>query len=336
MAAGVLAERDGVRASWVPRAVTDRLTGQSFGTAGLLVAVVIGMSIANSSFVGLSNIRDTLTNASILAIVALGETFVIATAGLDLSVGAIQMMSAVIAAQVLNAHGSVPAVVIALLAGAAVGLTNGAITTVLRVPAFMTTLGSSLVITGLILVHLDGASVLVTSSSLDWLARGRVLGVPTPVLIGIPVALLAAALLKLTRFGRYVIALGGNRAAAVSSGVRVARIQIAVYGLSGLAAGICGLLLMSQLKNVDGTLGQGLELQAIAVTVLGGTSLVGGRARLGGTCLAAALLSAISAALNILNIQSYYQYLATGALLILALAVDAVNIRRASDTRPIT
>jgi ribose/xylose/arabinose/galactoside ABC-type transport system permease subunit len=144
------------------------------------------------------------------------------------------------------------------------------------------------------------------------------------------------AVLHHTRFGRHVIAVGGNAGAARSSGLHIRRITVAVYALSGATAGLSGALLAAQLQNVDGSLGQGFELNVIAVAVVGGASLAGGRANLSGTAIAAILIATIDSALNVLNVQSYYQYLAIGTLLILALTFDSLRGRITLDPRRAT
>jgi ribose/xylose/arabinose/galactoside ABC-type transport system permease subunit len=306
--------------------------GQSFGIVLMLVIVICVTYALKSSFLGSANIANVATNAAILAIVGFGMTMVIAMAGLDLSVGSVQALTAILAAQVATSTGVVAAVAIAIAVGAAVGMINGLIIARFAVPAFIATLGMASVIRGTSLIHVKGGSVLVTNESFGWLGSGRVLGIPVPVLVALLVFGAFLVLLRHTRFGRHVIAAGGNKSAAVASGLNINRLLLAVYAISGATAGLAGVLLAAQLRTVDGSLGQGFELDVIAVAVVGGASLAGGRANLTGTLIAALLISSIESALNILNVQSYYQYLALGLLLIAALSFDSFRRRLIGDS----
>jgi ribose transport system permease protein len=306
---------------------------QNFGVLLVLLLVVVTTYALKSPFLGSDNVANVATNAAILAIVGFGMTLVIAMAGLDLSVGSVQAVAAILAAQVASSTGVLAALGVALAIGTAIGVINGVITAKLAVPAFIATLGVASVARGAGLIHVKGASVVVDNDQFAQLGSGSVLGIPVPVIIALGTFALFVGILRHTRFGRHVIAVGGNRQAASNSGLRVDRLTIAVYAISGATAGLAGALLAAQLRNVDGSLGQGFELNVIAVAVIGGASLAGGRANMTGTLLAAILVSSISSALNILNVQSYYQYLAIGLLLIAALAFDSFRGRLTADPR---
>jgi ribose transport system permease protein len=307
--------------------------GQSFGVSLMLLIVVFVTYALKSSFLGSDNLANVTTNASIIAIAGFGMVLVIATAGLDLSVGSVQALTAIVAAQVAQSTGAVAAVGIALALGAVIGIVNGLVISRFAVPAFIATLGMASIIRGFGLIHVNGGSVIVTNNHFGWLGSGHVLGVPVPALIALLVFGLFALLIHQTRFGRHVIALGGNDSAALSAGIHINWLLVAVYAVSGAMAGLTGALLAAQIRTVDGSLGQGFELTAVAVAVVGGASLAGGRANLTGTLIAALLLSSISASLNILNVQSYYQYLALGLLLIAALSFDSFRRRILLDRR---
>jgi ribose transport system permease protein len=305
---------------------------ESLGVFALLMIVVIGASIVAPGFFSYANLTNTLITASITAVTGLGMTFVIAMGGFDLSVGSVQVLAAIVAAGLLSVVDPPLAVLGALLVGLALGLLNGILISKLRLPAFVVTFGMMSIVRGIALLVTQGQSVMITRhSEFGLLNNGKILGLPVPLIVMMVVFIVLSVLLKHTPFGRHACAIGGNRAAAIVSGINVDRTTIAVFGLVGITAAISGVMLSSQLMIVDATLGTGFELQAITVSVLGGTSLSGGHGNLVGTIFAAVLLATIASALNILNVIAVYQYLALGVLLIFALSIDSV--RRAFITK---
>ena len=305
---------------------------ESLGVFALLMIVVIGASIVAPGFFSYANLTNTLITASITAVTGLGMTFVIAMGGFDLSVGSVQVLTAIVAAGLLSVVDPPLAVLGALLVGLTLGLLNGILISKLRLPAFVVTFGMMSIVRGIALLVTQGQSVMITRhSEFGLLNNGKILGLPVPLIVMMVVFIVLSVLLKHTPFGRHACAIGGNRAAAIVSGINVDRTTLAVFGLVGITAAISGVMLSSQLMIVDATLGTGFELQAITVSVLGGTSLSGGHGNLVGTIFAAVLLATIASALNILNVIAVYQYLALGVLLIFALSIDSV--RRAFITK---
>lgn len=299
---------------------------ESLGVFVLLVMVVIGASIIAPGFFSYTNVTNTLITASITAVTGLGMTFAIAMGGFDLSVGSVQVLTAIVAAGLLSWVDPPLAILGALLAGLALGLMNGVLISKLKLPAFVVTFGMMSIVRGVALLVTQGQSVMITKHvGFGLLNNGKVLGVPVPFIIMMIVFGLLQVLLKHTPFGRHACAIGGNRAAAIVSGINIDRVTIAVFGLVGVTAAISGVMLSSQLMIVDATLGIGSELQAITVSVLGGTSLSGGHGNLLGTVFAALLLAAIASALNMLKVVALYQYLALGTLLIFALTIDTAR-----------
>jgi ribose/xylose/arabinose/galactoside ABC-type transport system permease subunit len=299
---------------------------ESLGVFVLLVMVVIGASIIAPGFFTYTNVTNTLITASITAVTGLGMTFAIAMGGFDLSVGSVQVLTAIVAAGLLSVIDPPLAILGALLAGLALGLLNGVLISKLKLPAFVVTFGMMSIVRGVALLVTQGQSVMITKHvEFGLLNNGKILGVPVPFIIMIIVFSLLQVLLKHTPFGRHACAIGGNRAAAIVSGINIDRVTIAVFGLVGVTAAISGVMLSSQLMIVDATLGVGFELQAITVSVLGGTSLSGGHGNLLGTVFAALLLAAIASALNMLKVVALYQYLALGTLLIFALTIDTAR-----------
>ena len=299
---------------------------ESLGVFVLLVIVVTTASIVAPGFFTYTNLTNTLIAASITAVTGLGMTFAIAMGGFDLSVGSVQVLTAIVVASLLSVVGPPLAILGAVLTGLAIGLLNGVLISKLRLPAFVVTFGMMSVIRGVALLVTQGQSVMITKHvEFGLLNNGKIVGLPVPFFIMVIVFVILSILLKNTAFGRHACAIGGNRAAAIVSGVNIDRVTIAVFGLVGVTAAISGVMLASQLMIVDATLGTGFELQAITVSVLGGTSLSGGHGNLIGTVFAALLLATIASALNILKVISFYQYLAMGVLLIFALAIDTAR-----------
>jgi ribose/xylose/arabinose/galactoside ABC-type transport system permease subunit len=299
---------------------------ESLGVFVLLVIVVTTASIVAPGFFTYNNLTNTLIAASITAVTGLGMTFAIAMGGFDLSVGSVQVLTAIVVASLLSVVGPALAILGAVLTGLAIGLLNGVLISKLRLPAFVVTFGMMSVIRGVALLVTQGQSVMITKHiEFGLLNNGKILWLPVPFFIMAIVFVILSIMLKNTAFGRHACAIGGNRAAAIVSGVNIDRVTIAVFGLVGVTAAISGVMLASQLMIVDATLGTGFELQAITISVLGGTSLSGGHGNLIGTVFAAILLATIASALNILKVISFYQYLAMGALLIFALAIDTAR-----------
>lgn len=293
----------------------------------MLVVVVVGSSLADPRFLTVGNLTNVAVNASIIAVIGFGMTIAIAMRGFDLSVGSVQVLTAAVAASVAGPYGVVPAVLAALAVGGLVGLVNGVVISKLQVPAFVATLGMMSVARGIALLYTDGQSIFVRDPSFGYINSVRIVGIPMPLIIALGMLALTYVLLQHTPFGRHVCAVGGNERAALAAGLSVTRLTLAVFTIVGLTAGVSGVMLASQLMVIDGTLGAGLELEVIAIAVLGGTSLFGGRGNLPGTFLAALLLATIRSSLNILNVAAFYQYLAIGVLLLLALSLDTLRRR---------
>ena len=308
---------------------------ESLGVLLLLLIVVGLVSAVTPNFLKANNLSSLAITAAIIAVPGLGMTLAIAMGGLDLSIGSIQALTACVAAGLLSVTGIPLTIGGTLLVGALVGLVNGLLITRLRVPAFVATLGMMSILRGVALLITNGQSVLLMDEpEFARLNSAQLIGIPVPFIIALIVFALFYILLRHTPFGRHVCAIGGNEKAALATGLKVDRVKIVVFMLVGMTAALSGVMLTAQLMIVDGTLGVGLELRAIAVAVLGGTSLAGGSGNLLGTLLASLLLSAISSALNILKVPPFYQYMALGLLLILALSLD--TLRRAIIRRAVT
>jgi ribose/xylose/arabinose/galactoside ABC-type transport system permease subunit len=298
---------------------------QNLGVVLFLIILYIVVSILNPHFISGSNLANVIVETSILAVVSYGMTLAITMGVFDLSVGSIQSLCASVVATFLVSYGIFTSIITTLIVGFLIGIINGILISKLKVPAFVATLGTMSLIRGGALLYTNGNSILITNEQFGVLNSFTLLGVPLPFIYAIFFLVILWAVFKHTPFGRHIAAVGGNTNAAIASGLKVDRITIIVFGIVGLMASFSGIMLSSQLMNVTGAMGLGLEMNAIAAVVIGGTSMLGGRGTLFGTLLGAFLLTSISNALNILNIPGFYQYLATGLLLVGALSLDSAR-----------
>lgn len=310
--------------------VTKRSAGAFIRTYGAVIALLVLLvvaSISSDRFMTLANILNVLRQIAIVGVLALGMTFVILTAGIDLSVGAILTVVVVYTADTVQVHGVVPGILVALGVGAGLGLVNGLGVTVGKVQPFIMTLGMLAMAKGFALLFTQGTPIAITNETFLTLGNGRVLGVPNPVIVFLALLGVTWFILRHTVFGRAVYAVGANEEAARLSGVPVARVKTAVYVVSGLMAGVAGVLYASQLGVGSPVAGDGYELDAIAATVVGGTSLFGGTGGVGGSFVGAALLGVLSNFLNLTGVSPYAQNVFRGALIVAAVLLQRRNAR---------
>jgi ribose transport system permease protein len=295
-----------------------------------LLFLVVVVSFLNANFFTLDNILNILRQTSVNAIIAVGMTLVILTAGIDLSVGSVLALcgafSATLVGMELPIIISVPA---ALLAGAALGSISGMVIAKGKVQAFIATLVTMTLLRGITMVYTDGRPISTgftdAADTFAWFGTGYLLGIPVPVWIMAIVFGAVWYLLNHTRFGRYVYALGGNESATRLSGINVDRVKIGVYTICGLLAALAGIIVTSRLSSAQPTAGVGYELDAIAAVVVGGTSLMGGKGRIMGTLVGALIIGFLNNALNLLDVSSYYQMIAKAVVILLAVLVDNKN-----------
>ncbi|MGL4269619.1 MAG: ribose ABC transporter permease [Plesiomonas sp.] len=290
----------------------------------VLIAVV---SFLNPNFFMLDNLLNILRQTSVNAIIAVGMTLVILTAGIDLSVGSVLALCGAVAATLVGLEMPVYVVIPAALAlGAALGGISGVIIAKGKVQAFIATLVTMTLLRGATLVYTDGRPVSTGFSDaadhFAWLGTGYLFGIPVPIWLMVVVFIAAWYMLNHTRMGRYIYALGGNESATRLSGINVDRVKIAVYALCGLLAALAGLIVTARLSSAQPTAGTGYELDAIAAVVLGGTSLAGGKGRIMGTLIGALIIGFLNNALNLLDVSSYYQMIAKAVVILLAVLVD--------------
>ena len=290
-----------------------------------LILLCIGLFIATPAFLTVNNIINIGVQASVVAILAFGMTFVIVTAGIDLSVGSVAALGAVVSAYSfasLDLPGIVT-LVVGLLVGAAAGAISGLSIAYGKLPAFIATLAMMSVARGLTLVVSDGTPI-PTSEAVTFMG-GSIGRFPVPILAMVIAGLVCWFLLSRTVLGRSMYAIGGNEEAARLSGLPVKRILVIVYALSGLFAGLAGMVLAGRLSSAGPQAGVGYELDAIAAVVIGGASLAGGSGRATGTLVGAILLAVIRNGLNILNVSSFWQQVVIGLVIALAVGFDVLR-----------
>ncbi|KXG44186.1 ribose ABC transporter permease [Tepidibacillus infernus] len=291
---------------------------------GLIILVIV-LSILNSNFLTTNNLLNVLRQVSINALIAFGMTFVILTGGIDLSVGSILALTGALTAGLMSSGiDPILGFLVGLLLGAIFGAFNGIVIAKGKVAPFIATLATMTIYRGFTLVYTDGRPITGFSDSVFFtmLGRGYFLGIPMPVIFMIIAYFILFFILRKTVFGRKVYALGGNEEATILSGIKVDRVKIWVYSLSGALSALAGIILTSRLNSAQPTGGVAYELDAIAAVVLGGTSLSGGRGKIFGTLVGALIIGILNNGLNLLNVSSFYQQVAKGGVILLAVLLD--------------
>jgi len=286
-----------------------------------LIGLITGFSVLSERFFTISNMLIVMRQTSIVAFLAVGMSFVILGAGIDLSVGSVLAFSGAVGAGVMQNGGIFFGILAGLALGTALGAFNGIVITKLKIPAFIATLAMMAIARGGTLVYTDGRPITGLPSSFAFLGRGYIGNVPFPIILMLIIFILAYIVLKLTRFGRYVYATGGNINAARASGIKVDNVIISTFAISGFLSGLTGMVLASRLNSAQPTAGMGYELDAIAAVVLGGTNLFGGEGELWGTLVGAFIMGILNNGLNMLNVSSFYQQVVKGIVILIAVTV---------------
>ncbi|MBA7681498.1 Ribose import permease protein RbsC [subsurface metagenome] len=286
-----------------------------------LIGLITAFSILSERFFTISNMLIVMRQTSIVAFLAVGMSFVIIGAGIDLSVGSVLAFSGAVGAGVMQNGGIFFGILAGLALGTALGAFNGIVITKLKIPAFIATLAMMAIARGGTLVYTDGRPITGLPSSFAFLGRGYIGNVPFPIILMLIIFILAYIVLKLTRFGRYVYATGGNINAARASGIKVDNVIISTFAISGFLSGLTGMVLASRLNSAQPTAGVGYELDAIAAVVLGGTNLFGGEGELWGTLVGAFIMGILNNGLNMLNVSSFYQQVVKGIVILIAVTV---------------
>ncbi|MEH2161005.1 MAG: ribose ABC transporter permease [Nostoc sp.] len=298
------------------------------GILPILVIICILFAFLSPNFLTGGNIVNILRQASINIVLATGMTFVILTGGIDLSVGSILAVSAVVGLLVsLLPALSWAAVPAALLAGLLLGLVNGALITFLDVPPFIVTLGSLTALRGVAFLIAKGTTLINRDINFAWVGNSYIGPLPWLVIIALLTVIASWFVLRQTVLGVQIYAVGGNERAARLTGIKVNRVLLFVYGISGLLAGLGGVMSASRLYSASGILGQGYELDAIAAVILGGTSFTGGIGTIGGTLLGALIIAILNNGLTLLNLSYFWQLVVKGLVIILAVMIDRLRRR---------
>lgn len=298
------------------------------GILPILIIICILFAFLSPNFLTADNIVNILRQSSINIVLATGMTFVILTGGIDLSVGSMLGVSAVVALLVsLLPALSWAAVPAALLAGLLLGLVNGAIITFLDVPPFIVTLGSLTALRGVAFLVAKGTTLINRDINFAWVGNTYIGPIPWLVIIALLTVIASWFVLRQTVLGVQIYAVGGNDRAARLTGIKVNRVLLFVYGISGLLAGLAGIMSASRLYSASGILGQGYELDAIAAVILGGTSFTGGIGTIGGTLLGALIIAILNNGLTLLNLSYFWQLVVKGLVIILAVVIDRLRRR---------
>ena len=302
---------------------------QQLATFGSLIILIIFFSITSSTFLSIDNFLSIALQTAVIGIVALGSTFVIITSGIDLSVGAIVAFSGVMMGFAMQA--GMPtfiSILIGLLSGVALGVAIGLFITKAKLPPFIVTLGFMMMVRGLVLALTNGMPISGLNEGFEKLAAGTILRIPYPVIFLIVLAVVLGFILKNTKIGKYVYAIGSNEDASKLSGVTVDKVKLFVYGLSGLMCAISGIILASRLISAQPTEGMGYEMDAIAAVVIGGASLAGGTGTIFGTMLGAFIMTVLKNGLTMLNVSGMWQQVAVGAVVLGAVYIDNLKNKR--------
>lgn len=319
------------------RRVVSRVLGVLLEYAGPVAALAVILTaflVFVPTFRSPDNFRNISRQMAVVAILAAGQTFVIVAGGIDLSVGSMVALTGVLAALTMKAPWvppelAVPAgLAVGLLVGALAGCLSGTLSEYAQIPSFVVTLGMMGMAAGAAKLTCGGVSIGDLPDALDWLAAKNLWGsVPSAAVVTLAVVAIGHTVLARTRFGRVVYALGGNREAARLAGVPVRRVMIACFTICGLLAGLAGMVTLSRIGSAQPTAGQGFELWAIAATVIGGTSLMGGEGSIGRAFVGALIMAVLAAGLDHLKLSSHWQQLVIGGMIIVAVIVD--RLRRA-------
>lgn len=301
----------------------SRIRFRDAGTLLGLVLIAVVFSLLTPVFLTGPNIMNILQQSAINACIALGMTLVIISGGIDLSVGPVAALSAVLGAAMMVAGVPVPLAVLAALAvGMACGVVNGVLIAWGGLQPFIVTLGGLSLFRAFALIYTGGTPIFGIPDEFRAFTNGTVLGVPNPVLIVLVLAFVAWVILNRTPLGEYMMAVGGNEEAARIAGVPVKLTKLATYVISGLMAAVAAMILIGRLGAAEPTLGTLWELDAIAAAAIGGASLMGGRGSILGTLIGCVILGALRNGLTLMNVQAFYQLLATGIIIIVAMLID--------------
>ena len=311
-----------------------KVLAQKFSSLTTMIALIVLMIIItciNPNFMTANNLLNLLLQVTANGFIAFGMTFVILTSGIDLSVGAILALSSAVSVGFIAQGMPLPlAVLCTLIIGAFLGAINGALIAYGKLALFIVTLATQMVYRGATLVFTDGNPITkhMDGYFLAYIGQGYLLGIPFPVILMILVFIILWILLHKTDFGKSVYALGGNEKAAYISGIKLNKVKIAIYTLSGAMSAISGLIISSRLSSATPQAGSGYEMYAIAAVVLGGTSLMGGKGRMFGTMIGVLIIGVLNNGLNIIGVSAFWQQVIQGLVILVAVLIDVIRSKR--------
>lgn len=295
-----------------------------------LIILMAVITIINSNFLTANNLLNLLLQVTSNALIAFGMTFVILTGGIDLSVGSILALSSALTAGLLGSGMPVTlAILISLILGCILGMMNGLLISYGKLAPFIVTLATMTIFRGATLVYTNGNPItkgLSDTFLFQFLGQGYIVGIPFPVIIMFIVFIVLYVLLHKTSFGKSVYAIGGNEKAAYISGVKLNKVKIIIYSISGIMASISGLIITSRLSSAQPTAGASYEMDAIAAVVLGGTSLSGGKGRILGTLIGALIIGVLNNGLNIIGVSAFWQQVVKGVVILIAVLIDRFKV----------
>jgi ribose transport system permease protein len=318
----------------IPPSVRERLNDvvSQASAAGALIIVCIALAIASPYFLTSNNVFNIGVQVSVVAIIAVGQTLVILTAGIDLSVGSIAGLSGVVGSMAIVQSGLpiLLGILVGILVGGVIGIANGVLVTRMGLPPFIATLGMMGVARGLTFIVSNEVAIYGLPKSFRTMSEGQIGPIPLPIVYLAVIAVIGHLVLSRTKLGRYAYAIGSNKDAARLSGIPIDRTLVFVYVISGALAGFGGMIAASLVQSGQPNYGVGLELQVIAACVIGGTSLFGGQGTIGGTLIGALLIAVVTDGAVLLNITQYYQQVIIGVIIWAAVWWDQVRRRRLS------
>lgn len=310
--------------------LTQKFTGLS--TVIALVGLMAVITLINPNFLTTNNLLNLLLQVTANGFIAFGMTFVILTSGIDLSVGSILALSSAMTAGLIASGLPVPlAMALAVVIGGGLGMANGFLIAYGKLAPFIVTLASMTIFRGATLVYTNGNPMtkgLGDSFLFQFMGQGYVLGIPFPVILMFLVFILLYLLLHQTAFGKSVYAIGGNEKAAYISGVKLNKVKVVIYTISGMMAAISGLIITSRLSSAQPTAGASYEMDAIAAVVLGGTSLSGGKGHLLGTLIGALIIGVLNNGLNIIGVSAFWQQVVKGIVILIAVMLDQFKVKQ--------
>ncbi len=302
-----------------------------WGVPIALAVLCLVMTLTTKSFATLDNILNILRNISILAIAGIGSTLIFISGGMDISISSVMALGGVSVMAMITRGGipTVPAILIAVVLGCLVGVVNGSLVTFVKLPPFIATLGTMQAVRGCCYIYTGGYSIYGEglSAGFKMLGRGYVGPIPVPVIVMFILYAAFIFLLRKTTFGTQIYAVGSNENASALFGIAVKKVRILVYMIGGMTAAMAGVILASRLQSAQGALADGMEFDVMTAVVLGGTSIYGGKGKLGRTLLGALVIGVINNGMTLMNVSTFYPMVVSGVVLVLALALDRLSVK---------